>query len=396
MEIGNLDILLGKQGEMTNINILHIASFDGNIGDNANHNGFYKQLNKNLPTFNFKFTEHEIREYFWGKKFDDQFIELANKFDLLIFGGGNYFELWVKSSCNSTTIDIPINILEKITPPILFNALGVDPHQGIARKHAFTEWINYVASNPNKYLITVRNDGAAKNLMDHFDQHFVDNFISVPDGGFFIDLENCCSPLSNINRPVVGINIAGDMLDERFNKEQSKDEFISDLCELIVDLIQGKDVNQFVLFPHIYKDLHIIDELINKLPDPILRRHIQVAPYLHGTGMEKSFFAYYRDCDLIWANRFHANVCSIGLGIPVIGLANYPQIPNLYEEIGIENSVIDIAQKNSISQLKKKTLSYLNRPEATIEILKDLNINLNYQVKNVHTQIEKWLLNQPK
>jgi len=24
---------------------LHLASFDGNIGDNANHNGFYKHIN---------------------------------------------------------------------------------------------------------------------------------------------------------------------------------------------------------------------------------------------------------------------------------------------------------------------------------------------------------------
>ena len=97
-----------------------------------------------------------------GKKrfFDDDFVHLANQFDLIIFGGGNFFELWVQDSCKSNSVDIKIEILEKINSKIIFYSLGLDPAQGIANIDAFKSWVNYIISKPEKYILSVRNDGA--------------------------------------------------------------------------------------------------------------------------------------------------------------------------------------------------------------------------------------------
>ena len=42
---------------MKTLRTLHLASFEGNIGDNANHNGFYKFLFQNKG---FKFDIDEL------------------------------------------------------------------------------------------------------------------------------------------------------------------------------------------------------------------------------------------------------------------------------------------------------------------------------------------------
>ena len=94
--------------------ILHLASFTGNIGDNLNHSGLYRSLEKELGVKNFSIQEEEIREYFWKKKqFDQGIIKKFNFFDLIIVGGGNFFELWVENSRTGTSIDIPVDYKQK-------------------------------------------------------------------------------------------------------------------------------------------------------------------------------------------------------------------------------------------------------------------------------------------
>ena len=53
---------------MKKLKTLHLASFEGNIGDNANHNGFYKHLQQN-KLFTFNIDKLEIREFYWKKNF---------------------------------------------------------------------------------------------------------------------------------------------------------------------------------------------------------------------------------------------------------------------------------------------------------------------------------------
>src|SRR5699024_7456701 len=111
---------------MEEIKVLHIASFNGNIGDNANHNGLRKNLERYLNR-NFNFTEIEMREFYqsWNlRDFNTEtFIELCNKNELVIIGGGNFFELKWDYSYTGTTINLSNDTLEKINTPILFFGL---------------------------------------------------------------------------------------------------------------------------------------------------------------------------------------------------------------------------------------------------------------------------------
>ena len=78
---------------MRTIKIFHVASFTGNIGDNASHLGLYNVL-KTVLGDRLDIEQVEIRRFY--KKysladkmnFDLEFTQKANAKDLLIFGGG--------------------------------------------------------------------------------------------------------------------------------------------------------------------------------------------------------------------------------------------------------------------------------------------------------------------
>ena len=53
------------------------------------------------------------------------------------------------------------------------------------------------------------------------------------------------------------------------------------------------------------------------------------------------------------AMRFHANICSIGLKVPIIGLVNYLQIASLYEELGMPEYTLRVDKKGFGEMLEK-------------------------------------------
>lgn len=129
------------------IRALHLASFNGNIGDIANHVGFWN-LFKKYVTNDVEVTYLEIREYYksWNlRQFDDSFADLVNRYDLLVIGGGNFFDVKWDYSTTGTTLNISDEILRKIHIPIVFNGLGVDysPNTCLAKvKDCFGSFIN--------------------------------------------------------------------------------------------------------------------------------------------------------------------------------------------------------------------------------------------------------------
>ena len=201
---------------------LHLASFDGNIGDNANHYGFYKYFNKD-KNFKFDIDELEIREFYWKKMFfDKSFVELVNSYDLLIVGGGNYFELWVEDSPTGTSIAIELELLEQIETPILFNALGVDPGQGASEKNIkkFKNFLDALIERND--FISIRNDGAKKAIIDYVGEKYLEYINYTPDAGFFVDVNEPSEYYKN--KKYLAINIAYDMQEVRF-KNISYEQF---------------------------------------------------------------------------------------------------------------------------------------------------------------------------
>jgi polysaccharide pyruvyl transferase WcaK-like protein len=384
---------------MKKLKVLQLASFSGNIGDNANITGTRKHLRNNFKDYELEFSNLEIREFFWKeRKYDKSFAEYVNQFDLFIFGGGNFFELWVDYSCNNTSVDIDIPILELIKTPTVFYALGMDPNMGVTEKgiSKFKRWLDYVISQ-DRFLLSLRNDGAYDNAIEHLGQDYAKHFHRVPDGGFFTEVKNFQNIEIPNNKKVIGLNLAGDMLDVRFPMDKqesiSYDEFLDGIGSMFNNLFEKKNDIHLVLYPHIYKDLDIISQFMYKIKDKYARNRVTVAPYLHGFSAQDYIFNSYTKCDIIMGNRFHTNVCGIGLNIPTIGFINYPQIYNLYRELDIMDRTVQVNVKGFESVLEDKILTTLSSKSSIKEKYSSIVDDLARQKNDFHMLIHDKFFN---
>ncbi len=386
---------------MRKLQVLHLASFEGNVGDNANHSGVRKLLGQHLD-FTLVYTQLEIREFYWRQRtFDEDFIRYANGFDLLMIGGGNYFEFWVEHSATGTSIDIAPHLLKKLKVPVFFNALGADPAQGFSDNTVtrFRHFLDELLAS-DQFLVSVRNDGSRSALAEYVGHVYAKHIVEVPDGGFFAESGAYWHPeLPNTeNDTVIAINLAGDMPDVRYG-EQARDrktlsyhEFIERFAALLTNILQAENHRHIVFVPHIYKDIGKIADVLAHMPDHLRRKHITIAPYLHGPGAELYLLSLYKQSDIVLGNRLHANVCNIGQHTPTIGLHNYRQIACLYDNLDLSERVVRVNEQGFESLLLPLIENTLSNTGLIKKNYSDITGTLYEKIRYFHKDVNQWLL----
>ncbi|MGJ4950092.1 polysaccharide pyruvyl transferase family protein [Bradyrhizobium sp. HKCCYLS20291] len=327
------------------ISVLHVASFLGNIGDNANHAGFrpwFEQL-VGRPV---NWLEFEIRDVYRGyKAFDEKFAEAANRADLVVIGGGNYFELWVEKSPTGTSISVDEDVFASVRTPIFFNALGVDEGQGVTETtlRRFRAFLSSLLAS-DQYLVSVRNDGASETLRKFASDLPLERVVLLPDGGFFANYS-----LGSVVRPpdrgmTIAINLAGDMLDRRFPGGSHHDYvgFLAEFADTLAAVDQETSGLRLVFVPHIFADVRVYADLLLQLPDRLRRERVRIAAYDNGDAAATEAFREYVDASIVMGMRFHANVVAIAHRVPTVGLFCYDQIGRLYGELDLAEHVVDV------------------------------------------------------
>ena len=160
------------------LKILHIAAFEGNVGDNASHVGFYNILDSILDDYSINKIDirRSYKKYDGDDKlfFDEEFVFTANQYDLVVFGGGGFLDYWVEGSSNGTTIDIEVNVFKKIKTEILITSIGCNPHRHVPKEnfHKFRMFLDYVNEAKN-IQIAVRNDGSVTSIKKDFGKKYL-------------------------------------------------------------------------------------------------------------------------------------------------------------------------------------------------------------------------------
>ena len=346
---------------------LQVASFNGNIGDCANHTGFRQELKKWMPDI--EYSNLEMRNFYhsWNKcKFDESFAEMANQYDLLIFGGGGFFELKWDYSATGTTIDLSHEILALINTPILFNCIGTSVAKGASEQAVakFDSFLSEVIERGD--FVTVRNDGSYELLNKLYQNKYSDKILRVPDGGFFCVPAHYEQPLIVHGYKNICINIAGDMPEIRFPGEEKLDRagFVSEMAEFCNRILERDEKIRLIFVPHILSDLKIISELMGLISDWFLRMRVTCAGCYNGeaTGGLVNFDLY-RKCDLVLGMRYHANVVPIGMNIPTIMLGTYEPHLSLCRDLNIMHRCVIANQPRFTVELEKKVFQILGDQE---------------------------------
>ena len=371
--------------------VLHVASFRGNIGDNANHAGFRPWFEA-LAGKPITWTEFEIRDvYRKTRAFDASFAAEANAADLVVIGGGNYFELWVKDSPTGTSISLPDDVMAAIKTPLFINALGVDDAQGYTDETLgrFRKFLGRLLAS-DQYLVSVRNDGAMAALKAHAGDLPLEKILHLPDGGFFAPYGPAAVRKDG---PLVGINLAGDMLEQRFPGEgaHTPETFLQEMADSLAALWQARPETRFILFPHIFRDLAVYADLLARLPDQLRRDQVRVAAYDSGLAAAETAFGEYAACDAVLGMRFHANVVPIGRGVPTIGLYCYDQVKRLYDELEAPDGMVDVSRPGFAPALQAKIEAALDKPSEARAGIGAMQALVGRQRAAAAQQISPWL-----
>lgn len=361
--------------------ILHIASFQGNIGDNASHLGFYRILDNLIASYEIK--KLEIRKFYKNynqsdkKIFDKTFIDYINTFNLCIIGGGGFLDYWVPNSQTGTTIDIDPKLLSQIQIKTLFTSIGCNPHKELPKGNIekFRNFLDEVNKNKN-IKIAVRNDGSVESIKRDIGEKYLENIEEILDNGFFYNDDNIYPKI--INKKYIAINITNDQIQmqSKLRGTIDKKTYLDELKKVLEYCMNnmGYDI---VFVPHIYSDIKAISELLEIIDDSLIRNYITIAPCIQGDEGARYIFSIYKNSEWVIGTRFHTNVCSIAMDKKTIGLVALDRVEYMYRSLGIQDrtvvldgefgdKVIDILKNNSdsdnsLNKLKNRTLNFYEK-----------------------------------
>ncbi len=374
------------------LRVLHLAAFSGNIGDIANHQGFYKQFTKTIPA---TFTSLELRRFYKNRSelaFNEAFVEMVNQYDLLVLGGGGFFDLRWDASHTGTTMDFSEQLIQDIKVPVLVNAMGYHEFEDVQEAHVktFNTFLTRITQHP-RWFVSVRNDGSYARMQARYGKS-MERVLRVPDHGFFFAPQHhdLCQ-LEDANTLWIGVNITNDLFSKRFNHELNTERFNVLMSDMLRRMLQERPHCKLILFPHTHQDVETIGTLLRMLEDKYKRERIVVAPlFVEGASVEH-VFSLYRLCSAVVAMRFHASVCCIGMQIPTVGLAGHEQISSLYEELGLQEWCVKADREQFANDVLERVNQCLAQKDAIQERYTQVMHTLSEQSDLYLSRVKQWL-----
>ena len=349
--------------------ILHIASFNGNIGDNASHIGF-RNILKTLGIIA-TIDQIEIRRFYKNyslfdkQSFDEDFIKKANQYDLVVFGGGGFLDYWVPNSETGTTIYISLDLFQQLLVPVLFTSIGCIPHKEVPEGNVekFSRFVNAILEKKNAAL-AVRNDGSKIILKSVLGDTIACKIPQLLDNGLFYKSHRKFSRITD--GKYIAINVTKDQLlmKNQTIGEVNAEHFNQQLRLYIDTIIKNTNLN-IVFIPHIFSDLEAIQHALRGINDYLIRTRVIIAPYIQGNYGCEYLMSIYREADYIVGMRFHACVCALAQGKSIAGLAALDRIKYMCQSVGAGNYVVDI-NSDFAQLLYERTINHLKNGQERV------------------------------
>jgi len=271
---------------------------------------------------------------------DELIAKLNAEADLLVVGGGGLiFNRPEDNSVSGWQFNIRPEDIEKIKVPLVVYGIGYNrfPFDGNDFPPVLNTHLKKVQDL--SALFSVRNRGTRREI----ERRGLDpqKIRVVSDAGVFAPSTALKIPGLDPQRPVIGINVAGDRPHHRFpgrtaapaDEERKYYEVLADALALLV-----KEQNAQVLFlPHILE----IDEEAR----PLFRSRLgdnmicfkEALPQLYPPAAITASFLVgaYDQCNLVLGMRGHACLLAYGRGVPFLALGGHAKTSFLLEDIGL-------------------------------------------------------------
>lgn len=377
------------------LKVLHLASFAGNNGDGAMHDGACRTRAEDMP-FAMEYVPDEIRDYVqWGlRRFDGAFVDRANEFDVLLVGGVSLFQLWRAEGATGMYFDLPRELLAGIRRPMVFYGLGCDATRGIREETAekIRLWLDAAAAT-GRARFSLRNDGTQALLADALGADYAKRMDVIPDGALFAEPGGGGGGAEDR----VVVNVAGDMPDVRFAGRP--EEFAKALAAEIEVVLAEHPECKCHLAPNVHSDVGLIAQCLEALDDRLRRTRVTVGAYDAGPEGWRAAYGAHRGARAALAMRFHANMVSVGLGVPTTGLSSHHKVSGLYREMGLADRCVECAPGSggdALSAAFRQVRADLEPAAATRarDRQKQARDAARKKLKAYHARLGEWLSDQ--
>ena len=357
--------------------VIHIASFKGNAGDIFNHNGFYSLLNDIFDII--EVTKIEIRDFYFSakerKRFDREFAETVNEYDLCVLGGGSFFDCQWPESPTGTTMSITDEFIETVTIPVVVNAMGYHEFSSRTDEECTTRFAEFLAKINAKqnWFISIRNDGSGYRLKRRYPEELLKKIHFLADNAFYNKIGNQqCSKVG-----ILGLCITN----EAFSVEYNGVDMTTDLFNIqIAECIEKFVVDGWIirLFAHTPQDVDVLAKIIGNLSEWTRRNAIFLAPSNYISSEEEVtslYYEWYSKCDAIISMRFHGCVMGFLTGVPTVALVGHEQLMGLYDELEMVHFAVKVEKgfKDRLpSVLEQTTCQYQSVRERNLLIISDI------------------------
>lgn len=281
---------------------IHLAAFNRNIGDNGLNIAIEKMLSKFLSIDRMEIV---------GNAFEKDKINLLNKYDFVIFGGGGLIHscsggISRKNRTRTGTMwNIELKDLRKLKPRIITYGVGYNRFTGEPDPlPAMGKFFDVLKDR--KSIISFRNDNSKNKFLEYFPR-FKDSVLEIPDPGLF-----CRHSIEKKENYVV-IQIATDRINFRY--PNGIKNFISELNSLL-KLIPYKTI----LIPHTVADEKIYKKFKRELGVSI------IYPLMNKMNQTMKIIEVYKKAIFTISTRGHSQLFSIGNNIPTFSISTHNKV----------------------------------------------------------------------
>lgn len=311
--------------------VLHIGSYNINIGDNiALYNvrsSFEKELGEiNWLSCNFDQFRKEEEALFFFKECD---------FDFIVVGGGGLLE--PDSGFSSCKLPFTDKIFDQIDCPVFFMSIGINLFDGHTKINSkFKDQLSGLIERSSYF--SLRDDGSAKQVQDLVNL----GIESLPDSGFIISdiIEDKDKDISCVFQPATNSNV--EINKNRF--PNNSDVFLS-LWVL---------ENKLKVLPHSPKDL------MSTVFDYVVPRNNEyMSKFCHFDNTIDSISIYKRLKSAI-VMRGHGQILATAIGVPCISLSSQPKVRDYCILNGFEDYMVetkDAFLKEKLNNMYRKITS---------------------------------------
>lgn len=262
---------------------------------------------------------------------DELIEEINDTCDMLIVGGGG--QIMAREPHESVSgwqFNVPLSSIEKIKVPLITYGIG---YNKFPRDPTFFYRFNkhLGATYKHSKLFSVRNEGTANIVRQTIGNE--DPIYMVADPALFVEGKPLNIPKLG-DKPVLGLNWAGDTPYRRFSMNEEHDLFMEllDFCKKWVADTGGK----ILYIPHVMiYDFAKFASFKEHLGGSIVGLHIE-CPWLYPESLVgvPLFVGAYKACTAVLAMRGHGNIVPTGQGVPAYGYGTQEKVKFFSEEMG--------------------------------------------------------------